>query len=235
MNEHFCISKRKFPSIALIYSCVYSFIDTQIFDGGGVSKKQPVICAAAGILAVTLFVAGCAEQPFADNQKTMGPLERPDPATIKIPDLNFASTSGDSGDYDEYYYFYKHGVSYAQAFADLDQCRLLSLETQLAGVPPKFVPLGSDKIADRSRTDLSRAWTMYGIAGGITVELIVRSAEDDNTRENDKRCMAYKGYARYGTTSDIWHEINAGSDSADIARQALIASGPKPSAKAIDP
>jgi len=205
------------------------------YSGGDVPKIQAIVGAGAAIMIAALFVCGCAQQPFADDQKTMGPLERPDPATVKIPDLNFTPRSSDSDDYDEYYYFYKQGTSYAQAFADLDQCRLVSLETQLVSVPPKFVPLGSDMVADRSRMDLSPAWMMYGIAGGITVELIVRPAEDDNTRENDKRCMAYKGYSRYGTTSDIWHKINVGSVGDDLARQALIASGPKPEAKAIDP
>lgn len=214
------------------------FHGTDIRLGGNVPKFS-LSTVVRSAIAATLLGFGGVQQAFADDI-SLNPLERPDPKTVAVPNLAFTPTPADVSDYDEYYYFYKRGVAYEVAFADLDECRVYGLSANLVAVPPKFVPLGGGIIKDRSYNDYfgTQMAMQYGIGGVIglaLVNVIVAQAEQDNVRAAVKTCMAYKGYSRYGTSSDIQDKIDAGSEAEKIARMALIASGPQPPSEAIDP
>jgi hypothetical protein len=59
--------------------------------------------------------------------------------------------------------------------------------------------------------------------------------EEDLEKTTDRRCLAYKGYHRYGTTRAIYKQIVSGTDAEKLARKAVIASGPPPQAEALGP
>jgi hypothetical protein len=175
-------------------------------------------------------------QPAVAGDNVIRALERPDPSSVTVPDLRFTPTPGDVADYDEYYYFYRQGVSYEQAFADLDQCRMYVLASSLTSVlPPRFVPLKGDVVSRSDSKIVDFYYASYGIVGGLLAGAVMDEENSENARGTNKRCMAYKGYSRYGTTRDIWDRIAAGGDAEKLARMARIASGPEPQAKAIDP
>jgi hypothetical protein len=180
------------------------------------------------VFAASLLAA--AQSPAA-AQEALKPLDRPDPASISIPSMSKAADPSDARDYDEHFYFHKSGVTYETAFADLDECRMYARMTNIVATPPKFVPLGSGDVQARTTPVLLN----YGIVGYLVGAYFIAQAERDSDRATMNRCMAYKGYSRYGTSEAIWSQINAGSDGDKLARGALIASGPKPEAEAIDP
>jgi len=203
------------------------------------SFQQCALSIATTLLFIWVTSPALAEQSLA-------PLQPPDPKGIVLSDLNFAPTPKDVRDYDTYFYFYKSGVSYQTAFEDIDQCRIYSLTTQIAAIPPRFVPLGSNDLitAARPHNGSRLVTTVPGgvvgagvgsVVGSLFLSVIVRQAQEEQAIKTNNRCMAYKGYSRYGTSHAIWNSINAGEDADNIARMALIASGPLPPAKAIDP
>jgi hypothetical protein len=113
-------------------------------------------------------------------------------------------------------------------------CRMFAQSAQIVATPPFFVPLGG-ALAKEQRDYEANAMAQYGLVGMVIVGVIIANAEEDNERAVTRRCMMYKGYARYGTSREIWKEINRGNDAERIARQAIIASGPQPIAGAIAP
>lgn len=183
-------------------------------------------------MALAICFSGVALSARA--QTSIQPLAAPDPADIIAPNVNVAPSRGDENDYDTYFYFHKTGVTYQRAFADLDECRMFAEAGQLTSIPPIFVPLGNTLVKE-DRFKGSDVMLRYGLVGSIIVGVIVANAEDDNRRATMRRCMMYKGYNRYGTSSDVWDDIDRGPDALKLARQALIASGPQPLAGAIAP
>jgi len=137
---------------------------------------------------------------------------------------------------DDYSYFFKSDVSYETAFADLDECRMYSLEAHF-GKPPRFVPLGAAAVKGESllsnEAAQERVLLMWGLVGGLIANAFIQSAEDDAVDTANRRCMMYKGYSRYGITRATWKQITAGTDAEKLARLALIASGPRPLAGAL--
>ncbi len=177
-----------------------------------------------------LALAGFAITPaIADG--VLKPLDRPDPATVTIPDLAFTPTPGDVRNYDDYFYFYKPGVTYETAFADIDTCRMYGESARLVTVPPKFVPLGADAVR-RPNAMANGVGAQYGVVGLLIAGLII---EEDATNATSRRCLHYKGYVRYGTRWDIAKKIAAGSDVERVARMASIAAGAAPQTEALDP
>ena len=180
------------------------------------------VLVAASLLA-------CAGPAAAEGE--LKPLDPPDPARISVPDISAKPGRGDASDYDVHFFFHKPGVTYRAAFADLDECRMYALTTTVTAEPPRFVPLGSDTVQERNTPIVSS----YGLIGVALGAFLLERAEEESDRITVNRCMAYKGYARYGTSKAVWNQITAGSDAEKLAREALIASGPKPAAEAIDP
>lgn len=152
----------------------------------------------------------------------------PDPATVVMPELAFTETEADRADYDKYFYFHRVDTGFEEALADLRECDGMSQGLQ-SGLQYAQAPY-------------PYAGTMAGAAGGLLgnllVEAIAGSAEKRKLRRvNMRRCMGYKGYARYGLQKDLWQEFHfeegfSGEEEskrqAMLAQQAKVASGTKP-------
>jgi hypothetical protein len=187
------------------------------------------------VVVVAIFPFFAINQLAAAAQLTapiIRPLERPDPASITVPNLGNIRGS------DSYFYFHKPHVSYEAAFAHLDQCRIYSLTTpQGFSEPPQLVPLGTDFISERQApppisTDGLVRFGLVGVGIGVILAPILLQETADATI---KRCMSYKGYKRYGTSRSIWNQINSGTEAERLGKMALIASGPQPTTQAFEP
>lgn len=155
----------------------------------------------------------------------------PDPASVTMPNLAFASTPQDEADFDKYFIFHRADTSFEAALGDLRDCdgfaRGLSSGYQYQAAPYPYT------------------YSMAGVAGGVIANAMVAaifgSAEKRRLRRvNMRRCMGYKGYARFGLSKDLWQEFNfeegfsgeeEGKRQAMLAQQAKVASGPQPSGK----
>lgn len=191
---------------------------------------------ASGRTALTVFLASwLASTPVsADTEISLKPLERPDAAAVTVPDMTFTPAKADIRRFDDYFYFHKSGVSYERAFADLDQCRMYGQMTQFVAPLPAYVPLGGDPV----KAPGPRHWNMFlmdGIVGALIADIIIANAMEDRAIATSRRCMAYKGYRRYGTSRNIFKQIDSGADTEKLARKALIASGPAPQIEATEP
>jgi hypothetical protein len=187
---------------------------------------------------IALAVAGLAlsTAAAADGVIALEPLKAPDPATITAPALPLTFGPKDRIDADSYFYFHKQGVSYEAAFADLDQCRLYAQSATLFAQPPKFVPLGTTTIRrDPVTPNTDFYYNQYGLVGGVTASIIFMAVtaqvNEDNHNATVRRCMAYKGYKRYGLSSAASGKIDTGTEAEKQARRALIAAGPAPQSK----
>lgn len=152
----------------------------------------------------------------------------PDPATVVMPKLDFTETDADRADYDKYFYFHRADTGFEEALADLRECDGMAKGLQ-SGLKYAEAPY-------------PYAGTMAGAAGGLLgslmAEAIVGSANKRSLRRtNMRRCMGYKGYARYGLQKDLWQEFHfeegfSGEEEskrqAMLAQQAKVASGTKP-------
>jgi len=186
--------------------------------------------------ALAVFLAGwLASTPaLAETETMLKPLERPDAATVAVPDMAFTPGKADIRRFDDYFYFHKDGVSYDRAFADLDQCRMYGQMVQLIPQIPAYVPLGGDAVKPPGPSG-SNAFMMSGFVGVFLAEIIIANAMESRAIATERKCLAYKGYLRYGTSRNIFKQIDGGTDTEKLARKALIASGPAPQTEAIEP
>jgi len=188
----------------------------------------------AAITTVTLFCLADASGA-EDAPRYLTAFTRPDPASVILPKLPLTFSEKDRRASDSNFYFYKAGVTYEAAFADLDQCRLYALSSRLVALPPTFVPLGTDMVTS-GKTVMSPSFPMqYGVVGTIFAGIIVAAAEDDHALATTRRCMAYKGYKRYATSRSVAKQIEDGTETDKLARLAIIASGPQPNVGEVEP
>jgi hypothetical protein len=157
----------------------------------------------------------------------------PDLASVKMPELAFTASPETEADFDKYYYFHREGTSFSEALADLRDC-----DGFASGLSSGYT---------YQAAPYPYTYTMAGAAGGVIgnamVAAIFGSAEKRRIRRfNMRRCMNFKGYDRYGIEKGLWQEFNfeegfSGEEEevrqAKLAQQALVASGAKPSAKAL--
>jgi hypothetical protein len=193
-----------------------------------------------GLFGVCALIVNLASLPTALAQEVRGGARAvreandlawrrsvPDPAGIQMPDLAFSQTPGDEQDYDKYFYFNRASTSFASALADLRDCDELSRGLK------------------SSSGTSSAAFVQGGAVGGLVANLIgaaiFGSAEKRRVRRvNMRRCMNFKGYARYGLRKTNWESFNFEEGLNGLSepkRQgflfqlAKVASGPAPSAK----
>lgn len=183
-----------------------------------------------GLIASLALVASAAGAQ--DAKPKIDPMTVvPDPATVPMPKLDFVSTPLIEADFDKYYFFNRAGTSFEEALADLRDCdgfaRGLSSGYKYQEAPYPYT------------------YTMAGAAGGVIANVMIAaifgSAEKRRLRRvNMRRCMGYRGYARFGLEKDLWQEFNfeegfsgEGEDKrqAMLAQQAKVASGPRPAGK----
>jgi hypothetical protein len=148
---------------------------------------------------------------------------QPDPAIIAPLEMAFAETPAMVKDYDKYFYFHRQSMSFVEALTDLREC-----DARARGIWQGKTARGE-----------APGRTAYGLVGDLANALIFVPAQD---RANLRRCMSFKGYARYGVPKALWESFNLQHIETatpereiqmSLARQALVASGPQPASRAL--
>lgn len=186
----------------------------------------------AAILALAASTPASAQQGWGRKQSSAELDDAwrkslPDPATIQMPKLEFDPTAEDEKDYDKYYYFHRPSTGFAEALADLRDCDGLSR--------------GLRSSAGSNMALYTQGGLVGGLVGNLLAAAIFGSSEKRRVRRiNMRRCMNYKGYARYGLRKTLWDPFNfeegfSGLDEPKrqgfLFQQAKVASGTAPSAK----
>ncbi|MCX8475813.1 MAG: hypothetical protein MT490_08455 [Sphingomonas sp.] len=170
---------------------------------------------------------------LADSASPFGVPDAIDPASIKMPELQFKPDPSDAGDYDKYYYFHRLDTDFATAYADVRECDGYA-RGLVSGIGYTQVPY-------------PYAGTLAGAIGGALGDMLAQaiwgSGEKRRVRRvNMRTCMHFKGYDRYGLPKKLWTEFNfeeglSGVSEKDRTRylqqQALVASSAKPEEKAL--
>jgi hypothetical protein len=76
---------------------------------------------------------------------------------------------------------------------------------------------------------------MFGLGGMILANALIADAEADMAIATSRKCMAYKGYGRYGVSRALSKQIDSGDDAEKTGRRALIASGAAPKTGMLEP
>lgn len=154
----------------------------------------------------------------------------PDPATVAMPKLQFAASAQDESNYDKYFYFHRADTTFEQALTDLRDCDGLS-RGLTSGQHYQQAPYPYTN---------TMAGAVGSALGNALAQAISGSAEKRRVRRiNMRRCMGYKGYARFGLAKELWEQFNFEEGlgtkeeafrQARLAQQAKVASGPAPTA-----
>ncbi len=157
----------------------------------------------------------------------------PSADSVSMPELAYEETQENIDNYEKYYYFHRPETDFETAFADIREC-----DAHARGL-----------FRGNQNVDMGPAMIQYGMLGGAVGGLlgaaigdaIYGSAEIRRKRRiNMRRCMFFKGYARYGLDEDLWEEFNFEEGNSSVpeedrqrmlAQQALVASGPQPTAQ----
>ena len=190
---------------------------------------------ACGV-ALSVAISTCAN---AQAFKVAPPVEHfaaEQTAAIEYPELQFEQTESTADNFEKYFYFHRDDTSFDIAFHDLKECDALA-----------------SGINFYNYADTGAAMAQYGVlAGGIggaignlMADAIFGSAERRKVRRiNMRRCMAFKGYDRYGLEKDLWQAFHfeEGFGSVDddkrreyLLKQARVASGTKPEQEVLQP
>ncbi len=178
--------------------------------------------------------AAAAEPADEPDVATIAPYEAPDPATLKMPALAFTETPEIVADFNKYFYFHREGTSYTEAYADVRECDALASGSSI------YANNASAMAAATAQYGVLAAGVGSAIGSAVADAIFGSAARREQRRVSVRNCMAFKGYARYGLSGDLWKEFNFEEGNgrkkeavrnADLALQALVASGPKPAGK----
>jgi hypothetical protein len=187
---------------------------------GGIVKRTVTAALAAAFLCLASEAGGPA------------PPAPPDPAKLSMPPLPLVFTEKDKQAADSRYYYYKDGVSYEHALADLQLCNQYAHTVELVAKPKDHVPLGSDVPAPDASGKLSMNMTLtYGLVAGFIAVYVEGELAEGSMRV----CMMYRGYKRHAVSREAYRAITRGSDAEAMARQAIVASGPAPQGGEVGP
>ena len=164
----------------------------------------------------------------------------PDPATLAMPDLGFTETPEIVADYDKFFVFHRADTDFATALADVRECdghaRGLFMSDFAA----------TQSVAAYQRYSVYTQGALGAVIGqaigdpvtGALADAVYGSAEvRRKMRVNLRRCMFFKGYARFGLAQGVWNDFNSADSDGDLSEQqrqrllviqALVASGPRP-------
>ena len=146
----------------------------------------------------------------------------PDPASVTLPDVTPVTDPQLRDDGLKFFYFYKPGVSFAQAYADIQDCQRF-LVAGPAVLLPGFVPW-----VEGGKRKTIESTPNYGMVGAIIGDLLAGPLERSRRNTNMRVCMEPRGYVRYPMLKASWHAINDGDVPTAILKQAKLASGPVP-------
>lgn len=154
--------------------------------------------------------------------------DMPDPATVAMPAITNARDPEVVENGWRHFYFHRAGTTYAEAYADLEDCYRFLPVPGAAGVEmPGFAPWRAR--AD-SKTYKPPAIGPYGLVGDIIGAMVAGPIERRARQSRMRRCMEPKGYRRYPMTEETWKTAVGAYSPATLAIQARLASGPVPDA-----
>ncbi|MGE3746264.1 MAG: hypothetical protein AB7G25_11250 [Sphingomonadaceae bacterium] len=139
-----------------------------------------------------------------------------------MPDLTTATDPKVMADGWKYFYFYKSGISAIQAQTDLTECYAF-LGTAKNARLPTFAAWPNPPMAG----DASSAGG-FGIVGAVIFDAVNDTLLRRNRQSKMRRCMEPRGYRKYAISKEGWESLISGDPDIAIARQARLASGPRP-------
>jgi hypothetical protein len=151
----------------------------------------------------------------------------PDPTGITLPDMSGNDDPKVMKNGYKFFYFHNSAVSFAEAHADLTECR--SHLVAGAFLPmPGFVPW-----VETNKRKIVTGPSQFGLVGAVISSIIAPKAERGIRNNKMRRCMGVRGYVRYAVKEASWDVLNEGEEPKLIAMQAKLATGPKPDAKEV--
>jgi hypothetical protein len=146
----------------------------------------------------------------------------PDPATIVAPDVAPTGVKQDWEDGNEYFYFHKVGVSFAQAYDDLAECFGYLPSGEVLPVPG-FAPWYEK--GERKKIERVPAYGLIGLGiAALIAGPLKRSVQNAKLR----RCLEPRGYIRYAIPVETWKGIYRAEPQQAVAVLAKLASSPQP-------
>lgn len=159
----------------------------------------------------------------------------PDPASLTMPALAFVDSPEHAEGYKKYFYFHRADTNYADAYRDIRECDALASGSSI------YMGASEGAIAGAMANYGLLAGGVGGAVGSIIADAIFGSAlRREQRRTNLRNCMSFKGYGRYGLAKELWTAFNFEEGLGRkrepvrlraLALQALVASGPAPTAK----
>jgi hypothetical protein len=157
-------------------------------------------------------------------------------AAIPMPELAFDASTVRESDFEKYYYFHRAKTDFNAAYADIQECDALS-----SGI--SYYRGSAEPYPGYYATQYGIGGVIGSVIGEAIADAIYGSSLRRKTRRiNMRNCMGFKGYQRYGLAKSLWREFNfeeGGGRVSDnvrdaaLKRQALVASGPKPTGKVL--
>lgn len=154
---------------------------------------------------------------------------------IETPDLTFTETPEITDTYDKYFYFHRADTSFDQAFADIRECDAYAsgFRFHMGNTPVPYPYAGT------------LGGAIGGAIGNAMADAIFGSAERRKMRRlNLRKCMGFKGYARFGMEKERWQKFNFEEGNGIVEpvkrrqyllQQAKVASGPRPKGQELQP
>ena len=173
----------------------------------------------AGLLALAITVPAAAQ-------------DIPDRASVTVPEISGGRDAQVVRNGQKYYYFWREGVTYEEAYTDLADCfRFLPRAEGRAALLPMFIAWRG---APEDRDDTAPPVNNYGLVGALIGALLDSSGTDRVRQGRLQVCLEPLGYQRFPVAKDTWKEINDGFSPQSIAVMAKIASGPRPDADPVE-
>lgn len=191
------------------------------------------LCASLVVCVAGVACAQDATQPQTDAewQSWVPTVDQ-----VAMPDLTFTEDQEDRDNYEKYYYFNRPDTDFGTALADVREC-----DAHARGLyRGNFYP-GSSQTNAAAMQYGALAGAAGGLIAGVMMDAIMGPAELRRKRRiNIRRCMAFKGYRRFGLDKTLWEEFNFEEGTGSVAeadrqrmlaQQARVAAGPQPVAE----
>lgn len=193
------------------------------------------LAASLALLCAPALAQDAAPPPAVTGTIAPRAFELPDPGSLTRPVMEFAATPEIEADFDKFFYFHRNDTAFTDAYTDIRECDALAS--------------GSNIYMGASSAQMASSMTQYGaLAGGvggvigsaIADAIFGSAARRQQRRINLRNCMGFKGYQRYGLAEKQWKDFNfeeghgrkkEGERDDALELQALVAAGPKPTAK----
>jgi hypothetical protein len=152
----------------------------------------------------------------------------PDPAIVEVPAITEGRDPKVIEDGWKWFYFHRANTSYAQAYADIEDCYRFLPVPNAGGVSfPGFAPWRAR--AD-SKTVRPPPIGPYGLVGDIIGSIVAGPIERRARQSRMRRCMEPKGYQRYPMSEDNWKRAVNHYSPLTLPVQAKLAAGAAPNA-----